>query len=319
MLINDPLSNNIEKKATRDGYGQALADLGEKNSKLVVLDADLSNSTKTSTFAKKYPERFFNFGVAEQNMLGHAAGLASTGLIPATSSFAMFATGRAWEVLRNSIAYPKLNVKIAGTHAGITLGEDGASHQIIEDIAITRCIPEMTVLVPADYWQAYNAVFAAVEKNGPVYIRLGRPGIDMIYDKETPFEIGKANIIQEGEKIAFFSTGIMVSESWKAARLLEQKNGIRPWVVDFHTIKPIDIETIINISKKVEKIYTFEEHNIHGGFGSAVSEILSENNPVKLKRIGILDSFGQSGKINELMDYYGLSSKKLFEKVVSEK
>lgn len=314
MPVSDPW-NVTMKKATREGYGEALAKLGGEVEKLVVLDADLSGSTKTNLFQKQFPDRHFNFGVAEQNMIGHAAGLAMSGLIPVASSFAMFATGRAWEIVRNSVAYPGLNVKIAATHAGITLGEDGASHQIIEDIAIMRTIPEMTVLVPADYNQAKAAIRAAVEYEGPVYVRLGRPGIPVIYDENDDFEIGKADIVKEGSDVAFFATGIMTAEAWKAAIRLEEKTGKKIKVVNFGTIKPIDSEIILRTAQQVKQIITFEEHNVQAGFGSAVREVLGDaSTPVS--SVGIENKFGQSGTIGDLMDHYGLSAERLIERLL---
>ena len=309
--INNPLTDKTEKMATRDGYGQALMDIAEIDDKVVVLDADLTGSTKTAKFAGKYPNRFYNLGVAEQNLVGHAAGLAIAGLKPIVSSFAIFLTGRAWEIVRNSVAYPNLNVKLAATHAGITLGEDGASHQIIEDISIMRAIPNMKVIVPADYWQAYNAIFASIQDPGPVYIRLGRPNIPTIYTKNTPVKIGKGNILQEGKEVAFFAVGVMVFEAWKAAKMLEMEYGIIPYVVDMVCVKPIDKDLIINIAKKVNKIYTFEEHNVLGGFGSAVAEVVSEFAPTQVIRVGLQDEFGQSGTSDDLMDYYNLTANKI--------
>ncbi|MDH4200609.1 MAG: transketolase family protein [Spirochaetia bacterium] len=316
MLIHDPLSDSLEKKATRDAYGKALENIGQKYSNVVVLDADLSGSTKTKGFSTKFPERFFNFGVAEQNLAGNAAGFAQTGLIPFASTFAMFLTGRAWEIVRNTVAYPNENVKLVATHAGITLGEDGASHQALEDIAIMRVIPNMTVVVPADYNQTWQAIHAAVEHKGPMYIRLGRPSIPMIYDVQDHYAIGKAITLQEGSEIAFVGAGIMVYESWKAARLIEKATGIRPFVIDMHTIKPLDTETLANIGRKVKTIYTFEEHNIIGGLGSAVSEYAAENLSCKVIRFGVNDQFGQSGTPDNLMDHYGLTGEKLAAKII---
>ena len=321
MQLSDPTSENIEKKATRDGYGDALLELGAENEKVVVLEADLSGSTKTKPFSQKFPDRFFNFGVAEQNLVGHAAGMSRTGLIPFASSFAMFLTGRAWEVVRNTVVYAGENVKLVATHAGITLGEDGASHQTIEDIAIMRVIPEMTVVVPADYSQAFSAVKAAATYEGPIYIRLGRPGIPVIYNKDEKFEIGKGHVIQEGDKdtkIAFVSTGIMVYESWKAARILEKETGKRPYVVNMPTIKPLDENLLKDLASKVDIIYTFEEHNIIGGLGSAVSEYLCEFGNVRVKRIGIEDKFGQSGTVRILMQEYGLTAEKIVSRLKKE-
>lgn len=319
VIIADVFSDKLEKKATRDGYGAGLADLGAKNSSIVVLEADLSGSTKTRKFADKFPDRFFNFGVAEQNLIGQAAGFALAGLIPVASSFAIFATGRAWEIVRNSVAYPKLNVKIAATHAGITLGEDGASHQIVEDIALMRVIPDMTVLVPSDYYQAYNAIAAAVQHQGPVYIRLGRPNIPVIYDANTQVKIGGCNILQQGTSpIVFFATGVMVFEAYKAAKILEKEKGIKPHVVDVYSVKPLPEKEILQLAKDADYIYTFEEHNVVAGFGSAIAEVISSAMPRRVTRIGLNDTFGQSGTSNALMNYYGLTADKLAERIAKE-
>lgn len=306
-----------DKKATREGYGDALEYLGSLNEKVVALDADLSGSTRSNRFAKKFPDRFFNFGVAEQNMAGFAAGLSTGGMIPYISSFAMFVTGRAWEIVRNSIAYPNLHVILAGSHAGITLGEDGASHQALEDIAITRVIPNMKVIVPSDYGQAYSAVIALSKESGPAYLRLGRPGIPIMYDKDEPFIIGKADCIQEGEDIAFLATGHMVYESWKLAAILEKEERIRPSVYNFSTVKPLDIDTIAEIANQSRLIVTFEEHNVIGGFGSAIAEAVSElEKPVRVIRHGVFDKFGQSGSVKDLMDHYQLSSEAMKEVIL---
>ena len=317
MLVKNPLANNLIQKATREGYGDGLAAAGEIYEKLVVLDADLAGSTKTSIFAKKRPDHFFNFGVAEQSLVGHAAGFALSGMIPVVSSFAMFLTGRAWEIIRNSIAYPNLNVKLAASHAGITLGEDGASHQIIEDIGIMRAIPNMKVLVPADYWQAYHAIQQALTVNGPVYIRLGRSKLPILYSQKYIPKIGKAKVIQKGEKLAFFSAGVMVHEAWCLAKIFEEKYRIKPWVIDLFSIKPLDEELILEITSQVESIYTFEEHNVLTGIGSAITELLSEKHPIRIKRSGIQDKFGQSGTADDLMKYYGLRAPELFSSLFS--
>ncbi len=315
IALNNPCTNDIELKATRDGYGQGLVDLAQEHEKIVVLDADLSGSTKTNLFAKKYPKRFFNFGVAEQNMVGHAAGLSIAGFIPVASSFSIFLIGRAWEIVRNSIAYPNLNVTLAGTHAGITLGEDGASHQIIEDIALMRAIPNMNVLVPSDYWQAYQAIRLAISIPSPVYIRLGRPKRPVLYTKNIICKLGQGNVIQEGKKYAFFAIGVMVYEAWKAARMLEEKYKIRPWVVDMFSVKPLDTQLLLHIAKQADHVVTFEEHNILAGFGSAVSEILSTHCPKKITYIGINDQFGQSAPADVLMSHYHLTAEKIVQKL----
>jgi len=311
MRINDPINDTFDKKATRDGYGDALVEIGEKNSKIVVLDADLSGSTKTKGFSKKFPDRFFNFGVAEQNLVANAAGLSRTGLIPFASTFAMFLTGRAWEVVRNTVAYPGENVKLVATHSGITLGEDGASHQALEDVAIMRAIPGMTVIVPADYTQTKKAIEAVANHNGPVYVRLGRPSIPVIYDENDTFDIGKGNIIQEGAKVAFVANGIMVFQAWKAAKILEKEKGIKPYLIDMATVKPLDTALLDSLKDKVDTFVTFEEHNIIGGLGSAISEHISETGKHRVLRYGIKDQFGQSGTPDQLVDHYQLTGEKL--------
>ena len=315
MAIFDPTSETLEKKATRDGYGAALMELGKSREEIVVLEADLSGSTKTKKFGDTWPERFFNFGVAEQNVVGHAAGLAMAGLVPFASSFAIFLTGRAWEIVRNSVAYPHLNVKLAATHAGITLGEDGASHQIIEDIAIMRAIPGMTILVPADYNMAKAAIHAAADFQGPVYIRLGRPALPLVYDETEKFEIGKARVLQQGDEILFCATGVLVHEAFKAAKQLEKQLNKKITVLDFGTIKPLDTETLLKFADPAKVVFTFEEHNIMGGFGSAIAETLSEQLPRKVVRIGLQDVFGQSGKVPELLQHYRLNAECIVEDV----
>lgn len=294
--------------ATREAYGAALAELGEKYKDVVVLDADLSKSTKTNDFKKKYPDRFFNMGISEQDLMGTAAGLATCGKIPFASTFAMFATGRAFEQIRNSIAYPKLNVKIAATHAGITLGEDGASHQAIEDVAVMRAVPNMTIINPADALSTRKAVEAAILHNGPMYIRLGRLGVPEVYKNDMDFEIGKGIVLEEGKDVTIIAAGFMVHIALQASAMLKEE-GISAEVIDMHTIKPIDKELIISSAKKTGAIVTAEEHNIIGGLGSAVAEVLCEEYPVPMVRVGIKDVFGQSGKPMELVELYGISSK----------
>jgi len=296
----------MEKIATRDAYGKALVKLGALNERVVVLDADLSKSTKTHDFMKNYPHRFFNMGIAEQNLMGTAAGLAAAGKIAFASTFAVFATGRAFEQIRNSIAYNKLNVKIAATHAGLTVGEDGASHQSVADLAVMRALPNMTVIVPADGIEAEQAVFAAAEHEGPVYIRLGRSGVPVIYDSAYEFRIGKASVLKEGREATIFATGIMVSEALKAAEQLAAE-GLEIGVINISTLKPLDTEAIIRAAQETGAVVTAEEHNIIGGLGSAVAEVLAENCPVPLVRVGIQDTFGESGKPQELLDKYGLN------------
>ncbi len=292
--------------ATREAYGKALVDLGKENSNVVVLDADLSKSTKTNEFAKEFPNRFFDMGIAEQNLMGTAAGLAAAGKIPFASTFAMFATGRAFEIIRNSICYPELNVKICATHAGLTVGEDGASHQALEDIACMRAIPNMTVVNPADGVSAEKAIKAVAEYNGPVYVRLGRAKVPIIYDNNLKFEIGKGIQIKDGKDVTIIATGIMVSKAIEASEKLG-KEGISARVIDIHTIKPIDKDIIVKAAKETGVIITAEEHNFIGGLGSAVAEIVSENYPVIVKRIGTNDTFGESGKPDDLLEKYGLT------------
>ena len=293
--------------ATRDAYGEALAELGAVNENIVVLEADLSKSTKTSDFKKVYPERHFNMGIAEQNMLGVAAGFAAAGKIPFASSFAVFATGRAYDQIRNSIAYPNLNVKIAATHAGLTVGEDGGSHQMLEDIALMRALPNMTVIVPVDGIETKQAIKAAAEYEGPVYIRMGRPKVPVLFDENYTFEIGKGVVLKEGTDVTLVGTGIMVSKAVEAAELLAAE-GISAAVVNISTIKPLDAELIIAQAQKTGAIVTCEEHNIYGGLGSAVAEVLVENCPVPMARVGVADKFGESGLPDELLEKYGLTA-----------
>ncbi len=294
-----------EKKATRQSYGEALAELGRKNKDVVVLDADLAGATKTSIFAKDFPERFFDIGIAEADMIGTAAGMSTSGKIPYTSTFAVFAAGRAYDQIRNSVCYPKLNVKICATHSGITVGEDGATHQMIEDISLMRTLPNMTVMSVSDDTQTKWAVEEISKINGPVYLRLGRLATPIIYDETQKFEIGKAIQIGEGTDGTVFATGVTVSEAIKAKEELE-KQGINIRVVDIHTIKPIDKETIVKCAKETKKIISVEDHSIIGGLGSAIAEVLTEEYPTKLTRLGIKDTFGKSGKAEDLMKYFGI-------------
>ena len=296
-----------DKQATRQAYGDALVELGANNKDLVVMDADLSKSTMTVGFSKAFPDRFFNMGIAEQNMYGVAAGLAASGKTVVASTFAMFATGRAFEIIRNSIGYPHLNVKICATHAGVTVGEDGASHQAIEDIALMRSIPGMTVLNPSDGVSAKKAVEAAVAMDGPVYVRLGRAAVPFVYDEDMDFEIGKGLTVKEGSDVTIIATGIMVNEAIQAAEKLDAE-GISARIIDIHTIKPIDEEIIIKAAKETKGIVTAEEHSVIGGLGSAVAEVTAKNAPAKIKMIGIQDRFGQSGKPNQLMEEYNLTA-----------
>lgn len=302
------------KKATRQSYGEALLELGRKNENVVVLDADLAGATKTNIFAKEIPERFFDMGIAEQDMIATAAGFATCGKIPFASTFAVFATGRVYDQIRNSICYPNLNVKICATHCGITVGEDGATHQMLEDINLMRGLPNMTVISPADDSEAKWAVEEAARINGPVYIRFGRAATPVIYDENYKFELGKAIQFGEGTDATVFATGIMVAESLKAKEELE-KEGINIRVVDIHTIKPIDKDIIIKSAKETKKLISIEEHSIIGGLGTAISEVLVENYPAKLTRMGMKDCFGKSGKAQELLEYFGLTSKEIIEEV----
>lgn len=294
-----------KKTATREAYGKTLARLGAVNKNIVVLDADLSKSTKTADFAAVFPERFFDMGVAEQNMLGTAAGLAAAGKIPFASSFAVFATGRAFEQIRNSIAYPKLNVKIAATHAGISVGEDGASHQSIEDISLMRTLPNMTVIVPADAVETEKAVEAAIEVKGPVYLRLGRLGLPVLFDEKYRFEVGRAVTLREGSDVTVIACGLMVGQAVEAAEMLAGEN-ISARVINMHTIKPIDRDIIIKAARETGAVVTAEEHSIIGGLGSAVAEVLVQSEPVPQEMVGVRDTFGESGPPSELLQKYGL-------------
>lgn len=305
---------DIIKTATRDAYGKALVELGGINDKVVVLDADLAAATKTGMFKKAYPERFFDLGIAESNMMGVAAGLASTGHVVFASTFAMFAAGRAYEQVRNSIAYPKLNVKIGATHAGISVGEDGASHQCCEDIALMRVIPGMTIINPADDIEARAAVLAAAEYEGPVYMRFGRLAVSRIFDESYKFEWGKAIVLKEGTDVTICATGLMVNEAIEAAKLLEA-DGISAEVINVHTIKPLDAETILASAAKTGVIVTAEEHSVIGGLGSAVSEVVCESaKPVPVIKLGVNDKFGKSGPAVELLHIYGLDAQNIVEK-----
>lgn len=291
--------------ATRDAYGEVLAELGAENADVVVLDADLSGSTKTSVFAKKFPERFFNMGIAEANMVGTAAGLAASGKVPFVSTFAIFAVGRAWEQMRQSVAYPKANVKIVATHSGVTVGEDGGSHQSIEDIAITRAVPNMTVIVPADGVETKLAIRAAAAYKGPVYVRLGRNKVPTIFGDDYCFEIGKGVQLLDGSDLTFIGTGLMTAQALAAAEELA-KGGISARVVHLPTIKPLDEEIIVAAARETGAIVTAEEHSVVGGLGGAVAECLAERSPAPLVRVGIKDRFGTSGKAEELLKYFGL-------------
>ena len=298
-------------KATREAYGQAIKELAV-NEDIVVLDADLGKATKSIEFKKVAPERYFDMGIAEGDMIGTAAGLSTCGKIPFASTFAMFAAGRAFEQIRNSVAYPGLNVKIAATHAGITVGEDGGSHQAIEDISLMRCIPNMVVINPADAEEARQAVFESVKYNGPVYIRFGRAATPDLHDSNYKFEVGKGEVLREGSDIAIIATGIMVAKAMEAAEELS-KEGVSVEVVNISTIKPLDDELIKSVANKTKTIITAEEHSIIGGLGSAVCEVLSETRDVVIRRVGIKDVFGQSGSPADLLKHYGLTTEDLIK------
>ncbi|RLE08049.1 transketolase family protein [Candidatus Aerophobetes bacterium] len=300
--------------ATRDAFGEVLVELGERYENLVVLTADLAESTRTYKFANRFPNRFFNIGIAEQNMMGIAAGLASCGKIVVASSFAIFASGRAWEQVRYSICHSYLNVKIVATHGGISVGEDGSSHQAAEDISLMRTIPGMRVLVPADAAETKKAVEVAVETEGPFYIRLGRPKVPLIFEDELPFQLGKGYKLTEGSDVTIFACGIMLSQALEAEKNL-RKEGIRSQVINMSTIKPIDRQIIIEAAKTTGAIVTAEEHQVIGGLGSAVSEVLSENIPTPLERVGLRDRFGESGKPQKLFEKYGLTAGHIEEAV----
>lgn len=307
--------SEVKKIATRESYGNALAELGAEFENLVVLDADLAAATKTGIFKKAFPERHIDCGIAECNMMGIAAGLAATGKIPFASSFAMFAAGRAFEQVRNSIAYPKLNVKIGATHAGISVGEDGATHQCNEDIALMRTIPGMVVINPSDDVEAKAAVRAAIEHEGPVYLRFGRLAVPVINDKpEYKFELGKGVVLREGKDVTIIATGLPVSECLAAADKLAA-DGIDAKVINIHTIKPLDEELVITAAKETGKVVTVEEHSVIGGLGSAVCDTLAENCPTKVLKIGVNDTFGESGPAVELVKKYGLDADSIYAKV----
>ena len=308
------MDENI-KKATRQSYGEALLELGKENKNIVVFDADLSTATKTNIFAKEFPERFYDMGIAEQNMISTAAGMSTCGKIPYASTFAVFAAGRAYDQIRNSVCYPKLNVKICATHAGVTVGEDGATHQMIEDISLMRTLPNMTVLSTSDDVQTKWAVKEISKINGPVYLRLSRLATPIIYGENQKFEIGKAVQIGEGTDATIFATGVTVSEAIRAQEILENK-GIKVRVVDIHTVKPIDKDMVIKCAKETKKLISVEDHTVIGGLGSAISEVLTEEYPVELVRMGINDTFGKSGKAIELMQYFGITAENIVEKVV---
>ena len=303
-----------EKKAPRQSYGEALVELGKENNNIVVLDADLSEATKTKMFAKEFPERFFDMGIAEQNMVSTAAGMATCKKIPYASTFAMFAAGRAYDQIRNSICYPNLNVKICATHAGVTVGEDGATHQMLEDISMMRTLPNMIVMSTSDDIQTKWAVKEISKINGPVYLRLARLAVPKIYETNQQFEIGKAIQIGDGIDATIFATGVTVSEAIKAKEELEKKN-INIRVVDMHTIKPIDKEMILKCAKETKRLISIEDHSIIGGLGTAISEVLIEEYPTKLIKLGVHDQFGKSGKAEELMKYFKITAENIIDVV----
>ena len=307
--------SDVKKIATRDSYGNALVELGKEHENLVVLDADLAAATKTGVFKKVFPERHIDCGIAECNMMGVAVGLATTGKVPFASSFAMFAAGRAFEQIRNSIGYPKLNVKIGATHAGISVGEDGATHQCNEDIALMRTIPGMVVINPSDDVEARVAVKAAYEHEGPVYLRFGRLAVPVINDREDyKFELGKGVVLREGKDITLIATGLPVAETLEAAEKLAA-DGIDAKVINIHTIKPLDEELIVEAAKETGKVVTIEEHSVIGGLGSAVCDVLSEKAPTKVLKIGINDTYGESGPAVELVKKYGLDAESIYKKI----
>ena len=307
--------SEVKKIATRESYGHALVELGKEHEEVVVLDADLAEATKTGIFKKEFPERHIDCGIAECNMMGIAAGLAATGKVPFASSFAMFAAGRAFEQIRNSIGYPHLNVKIGATHAGISVGEDGATHQCNEDIALMRTIPGMVVINPSDDIEARAAVKAAYEHQGPVYLRFGRLAVPVINDRpDYKFEIGKGVVLKEGTDLTIVATGLCVNESLMAAAKLEEE-GIHAQVINIHTIKPIDADLIAEAAKKTGKIVTVEEHSVIGGLGSAVCDVLCERQPVKVLKIGMNDVFGESGPAVKLLEKYGLDAAGIYAKI----
>lgn len=307
--------SEVKKIATRESYGNALVELGKEHEDLIVLDADLAGATKTGTFKKVFPERHIDCGIAEGNMMGVAAGIAATGKVPFASSFAMFAAGRAFEQVRNSIGYPKLNVKIGATHAGISVGEDGATHQCNEDIALMRTIPGMTVIVPSDDVEAKAAVKAAYEHQGPVYLRFGRLAVPVINDTpDYKFEIGKAITLREGGDVAIIATGLEVNEALVAAEKLAE-DGIQAEVINMHTIKPLDTEAVLKAAEKTGKVVTVEEHSVIGGLGSAVCDVVAETGSAKVMKIGVNDVFGESGPAVELIKKYELDGESIYKKV----
>lgn len=309
---------NQEKKATRQSYGEALLELGKENEKIIVLDADLSSATKTNIFAKQFPKRFFNMGIAEADMISTAAGISTCGKIPYASTFAAFSAGRAYDQIRNSVAYPNLNVKICATHSGITVGEDGATHQMIEDISLMRTLPNMKVISVSDDIQTKWAVKEISKTKGPVYLRLSRLTTPIIYEESQKFQIGKGVQIGNGTDASIFATGITVVEALKAKEELKKQN-IDVRVIDIHTIKPIDEDIIIKCAKETKKLISIEDHNIIGGLGSAISEVLIQKYPHRLETMGIPDTFGKSGKAEELMKYFKIDAQAIIDKLMNSK
>ena len=310
------LTNNRERKSIRSEYGKTLVELGKDNPNIVVLDADLSCSTQTAMFAKAFPERFFNMGISEQDMMETAAGLSTVGKIPFASTFSMFAAGRAWDQIRNSICYPKFNVKIVATHGGITVGEDGASHQALEDVSIMRSIPNMMVVVPADCAETAEVIKFAAEYKGPMYIRLARTNVPDVFDRENyKFNPTKALVVSDGCDVTLITNGETLAEAIDCVELLKE-SGISAELIHMPVVKPIDVQTIVESAKKTGKVVTIENHSVIGGIGSAVCETLSENHPTPVLRIGTNDEFGQSGEQRKLMEFYGLTGEKLAEKVI---
>lgn len=308
-FVLDEVTENVY---IREAYGKTLVELGKEYPELVVLDADLTVSTKTNLFGKEFPRRFFTMGVSEQDMMATAAGFALAGKIPFASTFAVFATGRAWEHVRQSIAFPNLNVKIVATHAGVTVGEDGATHQALEDVALMRVLPNMTVIVPADAVETEKVIRTLAERKGPAYVRLARAKFPTIFKKSYEFEIGKARVLREGKDVALFAAGIMVYEALEAAKILE-KDGIGACVVNLSTIKPIDIETVVKWAGITGAVVTAEDHNVIGGLGGAVAEVLGEYCPTPMKRIGVRDRFGTSGDGLKLLEHFGLKAKNIVQ------
>jgi transketolase len=293
------------QKPTRDGFGEGIIELARRDPNVVVLDADVAKSTRTEWFKKIFPERFFDMGISEQDLLGTAAGLALGGKIPFVTTYGVFVTGRAWDQIRNSICYPEMNVKIGGAHGGITVGPDGATHQALEEIALMRVLPNMKVIVPCDAIETYKAILTAAETPGPVFIRFGREAVPTITTPETPFRLGKAEVFRDGGDLSIVACGLMVHAALEAAEILAEK-GIQARVINLHTIKPIDVETLVKAAEETKFILTVEEHQVIGGLGSAVAEVLGEHIPTPMKRVGILDTFGESGDSEELLRKYGL-------------